>query len=103
MHGFAQTLFPAGRHWAALILLVVLSTQPGTPVLAGEYPDHTVKIIVPMTNTWGGMAVTIGLSLPASRTYVGYRPAGRRPVCRGSPIPPSDVACRPSARHRGKP
>jgi tripartite-type tricarboxylate transporter receptor subunit TctC len=47
MHGFAQARPPAGRHLAALILLLASSAQSNTPAYAGEYPDHTVKIIVP--------------------------------------------------------
>jgi tripartite-type tricarboxylate transporter receptor subunit TctC len=47
MHGFVQALPLAGRHLAALIVLLALSTQSNTPALAGDYPDHAVKIIVP--------------------------------------------------------
>jgi len=47
MHGFAQALSLAGRHLAALILLLALSPQSNTPAYAGGYPDHAVKIIVP--------------------------------------------------------
>ena len=47
MHGFAQALPLAGRHLAALVLLLALSTQSNAPALAGDYPDHAVKIIVP--------------------------------------------------------
>ena len=47
MHGFAQAL-PAGRqHLAALALLLALSVHFPTCALAGDYPDHAVKIVVP--------------------------------------------------------
>jgi tripartite-type tricarboxylate transporter receptor subunit TctC len=46
MHGFAQALVLARRILTALALLLVLSAGHGQ-ALAGEYPDHTVKIIVP--------------------------------------------------------
>ena len=47
MRGLAQAL-PAGRqHLAALALLLALSVHFPTCALAGDYPDHAVKIVVP--------------------------------------------------------
>jgi tripartite-type tricarboxylate transporter receptor subunit TctC len=47
MHGFAQALSLASRHFAALALLLALSADFHTHALAGDYPDHAVKIVVP--------------------------------------------------------
>jgi len=45
MHSTAQAL--ARRHLTAVTVLLALSTNFHRHALAGEYPDHTVKIIVP--------------------------------------------------------
>ncbi|MBR1226865.1 MULTISPECIES: tripartite tricarboxylate transporter substrate binding protein [unclassified Bradyrhizobium] len=46
MHGFTA-LAPNGRHLAVLPLLLALSAHVHAPALAGDYPDRTVKIVVP--------------------------------------------------------
>ncbi|MBR1284192.1 tripartite tricarboxylate transporter substrate binding protein [Bradyrhizobium sp. AUGA SZCCT0177] len=46
MHGF-MALAPNGRHLAVLPLLLALSAHVHAPALAGDYPDRTVKIVVP--------------------------------------------------------
>ena len=62
MHGFAQAL-PAGRqHLAALALLLALSVHFPTCALAGDYPDHAVKIVVPFPA--GGTADAVLSSPP---------------------------------------
>ena len=47
MHGSAQMLSHASRRLAAFALLLALSVHGHTPAQAGDYPDHTVKIVVP--------------------------------------------------------
>ena len=47
MRGYQRTLSFAGRSLAALMLLVVPSAHPSGRAQAGEYPDHTVRIVVP--------------------------------------------------------
>jgi tripartite-type tricarboxylate transporter receptor subunit TctC len=47
MHGFAQALALAGRYLRAATVLLALSANFHSDALAGEYPDHAVKIIVP--------------------------------------------------------
>jgi tripartite-type tricarboxylate transporter receptor subunit TctC len=47
MHGSAPALFPACRKLAVLMLLPALCAHGPTPVQAGDYPDHAVKIVVP--------------------------------------------------------
>ena len=47
MHGFAQASAPARRHLTTAALLLALSAGFHDHAFAGEYPDHTVKIIVP--------------------------------------------------------
>lgn len=47
MHGFTQARPRTIRHLAALILLLALFAYLHAPALAADYPDRTVKIIVP--------------------------------------------------------
>lgn len=47
MHGVARALTPASWRLAELFLLLTFSTHLSAAALAGDYPDHTVKIIVP--------------------------------------------------------
>lgn len=47
MHGITQARPRTIRHLAALTLLLALSAHFGAPAQAGDYPDHTVKIVVP--------------------------------------------------------
>ena len=47
MHGFTPTPPPARRMLAVLTLLLAFFAQSHTPALAGDYPDHPVKIVVP--------------------------------------------------------
>ena len=47
MHGITQARPRTIRHLAALTLLLALSAHSGATALAGDYPDRTVKIVVP--------------------------------------------------------
>ena len=47
MHGSAQMISEASRRLAAFVLLLALSVHGHSPAQAGDYPDHTVKIVVP--------------------------------------------------------
>jgi tripartite-type tricarboxylate transporter receptor subunit TctC len=47
MHGIMQARPRTIRHLAALTLLLALSAHSGATALAGDYPDRTVKIVVP--------------------------------------------------------
>src|SRR3954447_3931565 len=47
MPGSARALLPARRRLAVLTLLLALVAHGHRPVLAGEYPDRPVKIVVP--------------------------------------------------------
>src|SRR3954466_5138167 len=47
MNGFTRARRRTKRHLAALALLLALSAYFPTHAVAGDYPDHTVKIIVP--------------------------------------------------------
>jgi len=47
MPGSARALLPARRRLAVLTLLLALVAHGHRPVLAGDYPDRPVKIVVP--------------------------------------------------------
>src|SRR5437868_9059831 len=47
MSGSTTPLLPVRRKLAVLTLLLALFTYGHTPALAGDYPDRTVKIVVP--------------------------------------------------------
>ena len=47
MHGSAPALLPVRRKLAVLTLLLAFTACGHTPALAGDYPDHPVKIVVP--------------------------------------------------------
>ena len=47
MHGFAQALALAGRYLRAATVLLALAANFQSDAMAGEYPDHAVKIVVP--------------------------------------------------------
>jgi len=47
MHGIKMAAPPAGRYLAALTLLLAVSTCFQTAILAADYPERAVKIVVP--------------------------------------------------------
>ena len=63
MHGSALACYPTSAVvWPLLTLLLALSAHGHTPAQAGDYPDHTVKIVVPFPA--GGTADAIPRSSP---------------------------------------
>ena len=72
----------ASRRLAAFALLLALSVHGRTPAQAGDYPDHTVKIVVPFPA--GGTADAIP-RIVAELAFTQMGPAGghREPHGRG--------------------
>jgi hypothetical protein len=58
----------AVRYMAALTLLLMISAYSCSPTLAGDYPDRTVKIIVPFPAGGPADAVPPEISVPNRST-----------------------------------